>query len=91
MGLFGDWANTACGVNMAVCRNTAHRFNFRCDLWNRFFVPMPLFEEKAVFSIQRLYGCISPWWIYIICRISNGINTKNLKRRFLGSLKRKEK
>lgn len=59
MGLFGDWANTACGVRMAVCRSTTHRCNFRCNLWNQFSVPIPLFGQEAVQPSLALWLCKS--------------------------------
>lgn len=56
MGLFGDWAKTACGVKVALHTNTTHRFNFRCHLWNQFFVPIPFFGQESVSSIHWIYG-----------------------------------
>lgn len=54
MALFGDGANSACGVKVAVHRNTTPRFHFRCNLWNQFFVPIPLFGQAAVSHIHWL-------------------------------------
>lgn len=56
MGLFGDWAETACDVKVALHRNTTHRFNFRCHLWNQFFVPIPFFGQESVSSIHWICG-----------------------------------
>lgn len=46
VGLFGGWAETACDVKVALHRNTTHRFNFRCHLWNQFFVPIPFCGKR---------------------------------------------